>query len=262
MNKDLEKFWSEFYKYAEEASLKGMPTLFRGVYDHSYKLIPSIGRDTTEGTYGNIETLEYDLITDFKRLSIPELKETPTSDFEWLFLAQHYGLPTRLLDWSSNPMVGLFFAVSGGDNTDGALYIAKHQVSDQYELFDYKTANVSESEKSQNPISRVFSLQQDQGKVIFVRPKYSDQRYINQKSVFSCPANPFEEIEIDRNKITIKKECKDVIRKTLRTMGISHSYIYPGLEGITKELKIHEFDPIVKGKRTIFSAKTVIPAFK
>ena len=254
MSDSLEKFWKEFYKHTEGASNSGLPTIFRGVSKKKYKLIPSIGRDTENGTHGDINTLENNLITEFKRLSIPELKNVPKLDIEWLFLAQHYGLPTRLLDWSSNPMVGLFFAVCGNDDIDGALYIAKHQVTDQYERYDYKTADITEEERK-IPISQVFGIP-DQGTVIFSRPKYTDQRYINQKSVFSCPADPFKPLEIEHCiKLIIKHEHKIDIRNMLKTMGISHSYIYPGLGGIAKEIKSQEFTPITTGKTKIISIK-------
>jgi len=235
MSNSLEKFWKEFYQYAEEASSSALPIIFRGVSDKDYDLIPSIARGTKSGTHLDINALENNLIAEFKRLSIPELKKIPSLDIEWLYLAQHYGLPTRLLDWSSNPMVGLFFAVCSNEEKDGALYIAKHQVTDQYEFYDYKTADITKEEK-EIPIALMFSLQ-DQGTVIFSRPKYTDQRYINQKSVFSCPKDPFKALEIEHcTKLIINKEYKTKIRDMLKTMGISYSYIYPGLAGIAKEL--------------------------
>lgn len=172
MFNSIDEFWKEFYQHTDAASTGGLPTIFRGVSNEKYELIPSIGRQTKEGTLGDITTLESNLITEFKRLSLPELKSTPTLEIEWLFLAQHYGLPTRLLDWSSNPMVALFFAVHGDKDTDGALYIAKHQITDQYELYDYRIADISEEEKRKSPTSRVFKFA-DEGTVIFTRPKYT-----------------------------------------------------------------------------------------
>src|SRR5208283_4870979 len=108
-SKSLDDFWIEVISIAYNHS-GGPEVLFRGVTDENHKLIPSIGRDTHEHTGGDIQSLENDLLCEFKRLTVPILKTRPESEFEWLFLAQHYGLPTRLLDWSSNPLVGLFFA--------------------------------------------------------------------------------------------------------------------------------------------------------
>ena len=63
------------------------------------RLSLSIGRSCVAGTSGDISTLERELVEEFKRLSIPELTLPSTSEFEWLFLAQHYG--------DSNPSNGL-----------------------------------------------------------------------------------------------------------------------------------------------------------
>lgn len=253
VHNNLEEFWLEFLRESFASDGGSPKTIFRGVTDSGHELVPSLGRNTKAGTTGNIASLERDLLEEFKRLSIPELTSPPISEFEWLFLAQHYGLPTRLLDWSSNPLVALFFAVERKDEVDGAVYMVKHDVSDQYELFDPRTAGYTE-EMKKTPIS-IFSIQPSQGTVIFVRPKYTDRRYQNQKSIFSCPADPFKALELDGlKKLEFSGRLKPPLRSRLRTLGIATSFIYPGLSGIASEAKCFHYDPVTSGQTTIVTA--------
>ncbi len=51
------------------------------------------------------------MLNEFKQCAQDYLSIKPKNDFEWMFLAQHYGIPTKLLDWTTDPLVALFFAV-------------------------------------------------------------------------------------------------------------------------------------------------------
>jgi hypothetical protein len=84
---------------------------YRGLSNYCYKLIPSIGREQEYA--GKIKRLDHDdeinLLHRFRRRAYPHIGRA-VSPLEALFLARHHKLPTRLLDWTANPLSALYFA--------------------------------------------------------------------------------------------------------------------------------------------------------
>jgi hypothetical protein len=94
--------------------------VFRGHSDINYELVPSVGR--SRHTSATREKYERSLFNIFRREAQGFLTTLPASEWEWLSLAQHHGLPTRLLDWTNNPLVALYFAVETHPETDGRVF--------------------------------------------------------------------------------------------------------------------------------------------
>ncbi len=90
---------------------------YRGHTSSGWDLLPSIARPPR-----SIDA-ELTVLKRFKQNAYPFLSSPPSTEWEWLFLMQHYGAPTRLLDWTESPLIGLYFAVDDHESTqDGCVW--------------------------------------------------------------------------------------------------------------------------------------------
>ena len=97
---------------------------YRGVQNfREHKLIPSVARNAG-GNLDKLQNIEKSILEKFKTRAPARLVFHPSNNWEWLMLGQHHGLPTRLLDWTINPLVALYFACTGDNHlsADGAIY--------------------------------------------------------------------------------------------------------------------------------------------
>ena len=108
----------EFYCSDKDTSPHAVKLLFRGVSNTEYKLLPSVLRG-----YKNYAREETILQRFIKEAYVYKRNISPTNYIEWIELAQHFGAPTRLLDWTSNPLVALFFACGGDKTSDAVVWI-------------------------------------------------------------------------------------------------------------------------------------------
>jgi FRG domain len=112
--------WLDFLDFA---SVRADGTwLFRGHGDAAFDLIPAIGRQPSAAAYRLAD--EKILLEDFVHEAKRYLEADGFTELEWLAVAQHHGLPTRLLDWSANPMVAAWFATEDESNSADAEIVA------------------------------------------------------------------------------------------------------------------------------------------
>ncbi len=193
--------------------------IFRGHSSAEYKLLTSIGR---RDDY-SIE-MERSLFLEFKKNYHSYTDQRPETDLEILFMAQHYGIPTRLIDWTYNPLIALYFASQPNDNKDGKVY--------SIEL--HKSYNVEELDANYLTINDILAI--DSCK--YVVPHYVDRRYANQKSIFLMSNHPKKKFTFADREVTyiIKKESKKQILNDLALLGIDEPFVFPTLDNISKSI--------------------------
>lgn len=91
-------------------------TLYRGHADAKWALQPSAYRPGKSGITNRAKLHRW------SRVAARLVSPVPRNDIEWLVLAQHYGVPTMLLDWTESPLIALFFACYGEPNADGCVW--------------------------------------------------------------------------------------------------------------------------------------------
>jgi hypothetical protein len=203
---------TKYIEHIESVPKKGS-WLYRGHKSVEYKLIPSIGRK--QFLNNTLEKNELTLLKHFKDSVVPFLKHVPDDEWEWIAIAQHYGLPTRLLDWSYNPLIALFFAVEDFQEEDS---------------FVYAINLIDEVDKiKENP----FTIE----KVKRFTPPIISERINGQSSCFTIHPKPKNEyLPKDGYRYIIPYDKRRIIKQMLFKCGIRLRTVYPGLDGIAKDL--------------------------
>ena len=227
--------------------------VFRGLSDSSYDLLSSLNRVCRD----NIK-LEQCLLRNFRKYASAELGKSGFWDI--LSIAQHHGLPTRLLDWTFSPFVALHFATESFSiyNKDAAIWCIDFVEAHKYlpdsfissldnnyaygfttDMLDKLAPDFNSLKKSETEIaSKPF--------VVFFEPPSIDSRIVNQYALFSVMSDP--SITISQwlaehpgicKKIIVPHDIKLEIRDRLDQINMTERIIYPGYDGLCKWLTRH-----------------------
>jgi len=187
-------------------------SVYRGEDDVSYELRSKIGRLMVGNPTKNTSASETGSLGQFKKLSAPFLTETPKDNWEWLALAQHHGLPTRLIDWTLNPLVAAYFAAKRIKHSDSVIYVCQlYQMPHADENID------------------PFEMKED----VFYLPRHSSVRFVVQRGLFAVqhdPKSKFTHHSLER--WILKNDCLIELNTTLRVYGITQEALFPGLDGL------------------------------
>ena len=172
----------------------------------------------------------------------------PTDSFDWLFLMQHYGVPTRLLDWTESPLVALYFAATEEkySDKDGALWLLKPtelnkdaSIFGSEEFFipsfdDVELTNYSIETLEQNPRQKLSPIA-----TIATRNNPRIQSQLGVFTIHHQDERPIEQIgDTDHViKYVVPEGSKPSIREELRLLGYNKFQLFPELSSIGDIIK-------------------------
>jgi hypothetical protein len=236
---------------------------FRGHARHEWKLVPGVFRDdcpirrrhVERNTAVPFETImleewEKQILDEFWREGASLM--TSVSDLaEVYFMAQHHGMPTRLLDWTANPLAALFFAVAEQkhQNADGEVIA----VCPDWRLTHGSSAPVEKPSLNSPPLTQRHPLVEQtveylfgqgsrpsRGLVIPVRPDLRASRMLHQGACFTlhvpgCPEICEGPDWVHRYRVPAANKKR--IEEELRSVGITYATLFPDLDHLSKEIR-------------------------
>jgi hypothetical protein len=222
---------------------------FRGMQDASDDLTTTLFR--LGGPYANQEG---HLLRNFRKYAHGDAVPGD-SIWNWLALAQHHGLPTRLLDWTFSPYVALHFATQDLEefNIDGVIwcvdYLKTHALvpkplrlilkEEQAEVFTTEMLD-----RAADQLWKFDELAESKPFAVFLEPPSLDDRIVNQAALLSLMSSPEAALddwlkgrrELSR-RIIVPASLKWEVRDKLDQANINERVLFPGLDGLSRSLK-------------------------
>jgi hypothetical protein len=252
--------WPHFQAFADGFYDEGLPSLsaamMRGQSNAEWGLKPSIARlmpdtfYTSRAVYTEQSALK--MFKDEAHLYVGrEFLPNENDLIGWWCLMQHYQAPTRLLDWTLSPYVGLYFAVERDLAQDGTVWCVRR--ADLFNAMqeahkDYKTIWEHKEALSGNGFREMLQSEDPTNKMWIVDGEKKSARMIAQKGVFTvchniqsdhagCIERAFESSgKCEMYKLVIPKELKPNFIKKLREINVNANTLFPGIDGLGRSV--------------------------
>jgi hypothetical protein len=243
--------WIELQEAVFESTWQPSIARFRSQY--VFRGVPRVSHPLeTSLQTGRFEAHEPHLLTSFRKYALRSAVHGD-SVWNWLSLAKHHGLPTRLLDWTYSPYVAMHFATHDVRHfdEDGAIWCVDYRKTnaalprplrkvlgqDDVNIFTTDTINTVATSLEQ------FDHLSSDDFVLFFEPPSLDERIVNQFALFSLPSSPTLRLEellkrLDAwRRIIIPASLKWEVRDKLDQANITERVLFPGLDGLSQWLK-------------------------
>lgn len=217
---------------------------FRGQRDSSWGLLPGLLRKS-------FSVSEATLLSRFKQSAAMLVDARPSAEFDWIFLMQHYGVPTRLLDWTENPLVALYFATERAQELDSecdaALWMLRPSELNKHAHINDKTEedyipSFDDDEVSGYATAQVRHQQRLQLLPIATIATRNNARIQAQRGTFTIHHNNRCSIECVGDgkhceKYVIPSSAVPKVREELEILGVNRFSLFPEMDSIGRVLR-------------------------
>jgi hypothetical protein len=213
---------------------------------------PGLYRHTKITDIKGLLALEMQMLSRFRQRSIPFV-DRPVDDYwERLFYMQHFRVPTRLLDWTENPFIALYFALTSRSkhpDGDAAIWMLDPVAWNRHSLghMAFKEGILSTDDTRLDYLKPGAELATMNADPVAIYGFHNTARIVAQRGVFAIfgkDTDRMEEIYVKRAypqdcllKVRLPKDEKPKLLASLFQIGVTHSVIFPDLEGLAKEMK-------------------------
>ncbi len=248
--------FSEFMEVIEGFQENHDISWYRGVGNSTHTLTPSIFRHPKLKRIEEIHEIENKIASEFEQRSPPFVNQVFKNVWEQMFYMQHYGIPTRLLDWTESPFIALYFALTSCDRTaagkpknDAAFWMLDPVAWNRGALYDisYSGGILDPNQEQVKAYKPKANLAERKNLPVMIYGTHNSPRIVAQRGMFAlfgksldAMEKSFEESEFAEGalqKVVVAKDKRDAVAHSLFRKGISDSTIYPDLHGLSLELK-------------------------
>lgn len=234
----------ELLKFIKELhSIHGLRLWFRGVANEGWELVPSIQHNKSRILNERYITNDFYI----KARQVMDYAPEKKNYSAWMSIMQHYGLPTRLLDWSSSPLIASFFATENFSlypSINACVWVLVPGLLNQVEGFGNCIYPV-DAETAQNMLLPAFKengiVKDLDNKILACHSTEKNLRMYSQQANFTIHNSLKKLTEINMPdmiyKIIIPYDVKSKLLHELEIFGITESFIYPDLDHISKDIR-------------------------